>query len=484
MYSERAKTLLTFSLMADMICIAMAFGSALLLRSYQEFVPFLRSISSHEWTMSEMDRAELAAPLITFLLVWLAYLRRSGLYTRRPAEKPAVFVPIYFKGVLIGVLLSGAVLYGLKMPISRLFFSYFFTCGLVLLISKQFLFSYLHLQLRTSDSHRRHALVIGSPASGAWFSSIVASASSNGYSLVGLLLPDDCTDAETGAVPIIGTVSDLDRVLLESPVDEVFIVGSGPELANYAPIAETLIHRGRVVSLVSTLASSKKGIRGRITEFTGVPMISYGPMPRDEVQSGTKRILDVTVSGLALIVLAPVFAVVAILIKILDPGPVFFSHQRLGWGGKRFKLHKFRSMKVNAEKILRSNPILYKSYVENDYKIPEEQDPRISPLGRFLRKSSLDELPQFWNVFKGEMTLVGPRPIVPAELEKYQPYEDLFLSVKPGITGRWQADGRSNVKYPERAFMDIDYIGDHSALADLAIVIKTVPSVIRGKGAR
>jgi lipopolysaccharide/colanic/teichoic acid biosynthesis glycosyltransferase len=140
-------------------------------------------------------------------------------------------------------------------------------------------------------------------------------------------------------------------------------------------------------------------------------------------------------------------------------------------------------MRADAERILRADGELYRRYVANDFKLAEAEDPRLSSLGRFLRRTSLDELPQFWNVLRGDMTLVGPRPIVPAEIEKYEPYADLFLSVRPGLTGRWQVLGRSGIRYPERAFVDFDYIGGAKLRDDLSILLRTVPAVVRRRGA-
>jgi lipopolysaccharide/colanic/teichoic acid biosynthesis glycosyltransferase len=162
---------------------------------------------------------------------------------------------------------------------------------------------------------------------------------------------------------------------------------------------------------------------------------------------------------------------------------VLFAQERLGLGGQRFRLLKFRSMVHDAERRLRQHPDLYGEYLRNDYKLPEDRDPRITRLGRFLRKSSLDELPQLWNVLRGEMTLVGPRPIVPEEIERYRPYADILLSVKPGLTGSWQVSGRSQLAYPARAFLDLDYIARHTLRQDLGILVKTLPAVVRRRGA-
>jgi lipopolysaccharide/colanic/teichoic acid biosynthesis glycosyltransferase len=131
-----------------------------------------------------------------------------------------------------------------------------------------------------------------------------------------------------------------------------------------------------------------------------------------------------------------------------------------------------------------SNPTLYQKYIENNYKLPKGEDPRITPLGAFLRRTSLDELPQLFNVLKGDMSLVGPRPIVPAEIDKYGEYGPLFMAVKPGLTGNWQIKGRSNISdYSRRAVLDIEYIRDQSLKTDVDILLKTIPAVVWRKGA-
>lgn len=163
-----------------------------------------------------------------------------------------------------------------------------------------------------------------------------------------------------------------------------------------------------------------------------------------------KRFLDIVGSLLALIVFSPLFLVLSLLIKNRDGGSAFFAQERIGKGGKPFMMYKFRSMKMDAEKILRSDPELYQKYVANDYKLLAEEDPRITPIGRWMRRTSVDELPQFFNILKGDMSIIGPRPVVEKELAEYGDRKDKFLSVKPGAMGLWQATGRSNISYPER----------------------------------
>jgi lipopolysaccharide/colanic/teichoic acid biosynthesis glycosyltransferase len=196
-----------------------------------------------------------------------------------------------------------------------------------------------------------------------------------------------------------------------------------------------------------------------------------------------KRTVDVVLSALGILLLAPLLVAVAVGVKVESPGPVFFRQKRLGLGGEPFTIFKFRSMRKDAEEILAGNEELNRRHQENGFKLPESEDPRISAFGAFLRKSSLDELPQLFNVLKGDMSLVGPRPIVVPELEHYGEGASTFLAVRPGVTGQWQINGRSEVGYPQRALLDIDYIREWSLGSDLDILVRTVPAVIRRKGA-
>jgi len=198
----------------------------------------------------------------------------------------------------------------------------------------------------------------------------------------------------------------------------------------------------------------------------------------------SKRLFDFLVSLILIVILIPLFGVLSVVYCVGEnKGPIFFSQKRYGKNGEMFKIYKFRSMVVNADKKLKSNRDLYKRYVENNYKLEPHEDPRITRFGQFLRKTSLDELPQLFNVFLGNMSLVGPRPIVREELEEYGTYKEEFLSVKPGVTGYWQASGRSNVQYPERVDVELYYIRNRSFIFDIKIIFLTIKAVLFGKGA-
>ena len=198
-----------------------------------------------------------------------------------------------------------------------------------------------------------------------------------------------------------------------------------------------------------------------------------------------KRLFDILFSILALILLSPVFLIIALLMKILSPGPIFFGHKRVGKNGKFFRVYKFRTMVINAEEILNewlnNNPKLKEEY-ERDFKLKD--DPRIIPvIGNFMRKSSLDELPQFFNSLIGNMSVVGPRPIVEKELKKYDKFAPKLLTIKPGVTGLWQVSGRNDIDYKERVAMDMEYIDNRTFIGDIKIIFQTVMVMVFRKGA-
>ena len=195
-----------------------------------------------------------------------------------------------------------------------------------------------------------------------------------------------------------------------------------------------------------------------------------------------KRVIDVILASVALILLSPLFAIIAIAIKIDSKGPVFFAHKRIGKNGKIIKLYKFRSMVINAEELIKSfTPEQMREYKEN-YKLTN--DPRITKVGKFLRKTSLDELPQLINIINGDLSIIGPRPVVADELEKYGVNKDKFLSVTPGLTGYWAANGRSNTTYEQRMEMELYYIDNLSLKMDIKVFFKTILSFLKKEGAR
>lgn len=201
-----------------------------------------------------------------------------------------------------------------------------------------------------------------------------------------------------------------------------------------------------------------------------------------KVYNLVKRIFDIVMALFALLILLPVFIIIAILIKSDDGGPIFYKHKRVGKNGKSIYVYKFRSMAVNADEIFSHFTEEQIKEFEKYYKL--ENDPRITRIGDFLRKTSLDELPQFLNILKGDMSFVGPRPVVSKELNKFGDNQDLLLSIRPGLTGWWACSGRSDTSYEQRVDLEIYYVNNYCAKLDFLCLVKTIGAVIEGKGAK
>jgi lipopolysaccharide/colanic/teichoic acid biosynthesis glycosyltransferase len=196
------------------------------------------------------------------------------------------------------------------------------------------------------------------------------------------------------------------------------------------------------------------------------------------------RIFDIVFSLLIIIILSPIIILFSLIIIYSNGFPIFFKHLRVGKNGKKFHIYKFRSMVKDAEEILHKNKELYKKYVRSGYKINANEDPRILPVGKFIRKTSIDEIPQFFNVLRGDMSIVGPRPVVESEMyDLYKENFQFYQSVKPGITGLWQVSGRSNLTGNSRAALDIEGIKKKSIVYDFYIILKTVKEVFKRTGA-
>lgn len=197
-----------------------------------------------------------------------------------------------------------------------------------------------------------------------------------------------------------------------------------------------------------------------------------------------KLLFDKLFAAAALVTVAPVMLVIALVLRATDPGPVFYAHRRIGRNGRSFKCYKFRTMYMDGDarlaRIFEIDPIARADWAAAQ---KLENDPRVHPVGDFLRKSSLDELPQFWNVLKGDMSIVGPRPIVTAEIERYGAAFADYCAVRPGVTGPWQVGGRNDTGYRERVALDSDYVRNATFLTDINIVLKTVGVVLRRRGA-
>ena len=274
----------------------------------------------------------------------------------------------------------------------------------------------------------------------------------------------------------------VDELRREAP-DEVYVdLAAGLDEATLTAIGSRLLMDGATVHFVFSQVG-RPPLRATVRAVGDDCIVSLHAVTDATFPRLVRRVADVVGAALLLALLSPVFAVVAALVWTSMGRPIVHVQERLGRGGRRFPLFKFRSMVVDAESQLRHTPGAWQRYVESDFKLPADEDVRITPLGRVLRRTSLDELPQLWNVLRGEMSLVGPRAIVPEELAEYGEYGRMLLRVKPGLTGVWQVSGRSTISYPERARIDLRYVEGRTLRGDLGILVRTLPAVIRQRGA-
>jgi exopolysaccharide production protein ExoY len=268
----------------------------------------------------------------------------------------------------------------------------------------------------------------------------------------------------------------------ETPDEVYFDLDAGLDERMLTHVGAGLLMDGRAVHFVFPQLGRPR-VRAVARSIGSESVISLHAVTDGLALRAVRRLGDVAVAAALLVLLAPILAVVAMLVWWKMGRPILYVQERLGREGRRFPLYKFRSMVRDAEEELRRTPDVWRRYVAGNFKLPPREDTRITPLGHLLRRTSLDELPQLWNVLRGDLSLVGPRAIVPAELAEYGDYGRMLLRVKPGLTGLWQVSGRSTIGYPERARMDLRYVEGRSLVQDLRILLRTLPAVIRQRGA-
>jgi exopolysaccharide biosynthesis polyprenyl glycosylphosphotransferase len=302
-----------------------------------------------------------------------------------------------------------------------------------------------------------------------------------GLRILGFLdAPNDTGNVFLLKYKLIGGLDDLEEILRNKIVDEVFVFL--PIKSFYSEIEEILHvceNIGVEVKIPTDLFSLKLA-KSTVSEYGAVSVIDLYTSPIITWQLLIKRLIDITASAVLLILLSPLFAVVSILIKGTFRGPVFFKQQRVGYNGRFFNCLKFRTMVENAEALQKD--LLRLNEMEGPvFKI--KNDPRVTKVGRVLRKTSIDELPQLINVLKGDMSLVGPRPPIPSEVNEYVLKDRRRLSMRPGMTCLWQVKGRNAIPFEKWMELDREYIDNWSLMLDFKILAKTIPAVLRGSGA-
>lgn len=413
-------------------------------------------------------------------LAWTGSFVTLGVYNPRQVTHWIDEVQRVVLAHAVAALLMAGMLYLVKQEMPRLAFGYFFVLSLaLLLIYRGGLRAWQRRQGRMATAQVR-VLIVGAGAVGRNVATELASKHWPELRLLGFLDDNPAKQAETpGHLPILGALADAPRIVTELKVDEVLI-------------ALPLRAHQRFVDLVATLQAHAVRVRvvpdyfelaffgATVESLAGIPLIGLRDPAIDGFQRFVKRLLDLAVAGVSLIFASPLLLAVAAAIKLEDGGPIFYRSPRMGENGAGFDMLKFRTMRVGADK----EQALYNQVDEAGnvlHKRPD--DPRVTRVGRFLRRTSLDELPQLLNVLRGEMSMVGPRPELPWLVEKYSPWQRKRFSVPQGITGWWQINGRSDRPLHLHTEDDLYYIQNYSIWLDLLILWRTIPVVLRRRGA-
>lgn len=415
-------------------------------------------------------------------LIYFAFLAYSGLYSKRlPFWKNA---EILFRVCIFVNVLAIVFMYftGKAGDISRLF----------IVISGILSFCYLLLGrhftkklLIAGSLWQKPVVIVGAGKTAEILAKTFMDEPGIGYKIVGLV--EDCyTDKPMlNRYPHLGCFSNAEEAVIKSGVQDVIIAAPGLERKELLDIVYRVQPHVRSLTIVPDLFGmplSNMEAETLFNEKTIMLKIRNNMMlARNRF---FKRTFDLVCSICGVIAISPLLLAIAIAIYVSNPGPIFFAHKRIGVNGKKFPCYKFRSMVMDAEtalgKYLMENPKARAEW-EKDFKLKD--DPRITSIGKFLRKTSLDELPQLFNVMKGEMSLVGPRPIIDKEIIKYGDYINDYYLVRPGITGYWQVSGRNDVDYDSRVQMDSWYVRNWSLWQDIVLLLKTVKVVFTRKGA-
>lgn len=385
-----------------------------------------------------------------------------------------------FSATLVAFLLAAGLLYFYRTPISRTFITaYFLFCGTLLFFSRLLLFTVFQY-FPVAPTRKKKILIIGTNFRAEQFAELVIRNPGWGYEIIGFLDKDPQRVGNSiEGLPVMGTLDQIETILRNNQVDQVVVSVPRSWLGELESTVFLCEEIGITVHLIADffqLMISKTNFE----DFYGMPILSFLPPPERPFERMIKRGIDISASGLGLLLLSPFLAAIALLIKITMPGPVLFCHERVGRNKRRFQMYKFRTMVVDAE--AKKRELAAVNEMDGPvFKI--EDDPRVTWFGKFLRRFSIDELPQLWNVFAGDMSLVGPRPPTPDEVEKYDRRYLRRLSMRPGLTCIWQVSGRNLIGFADWMKMDLYYIDNWSLWLDFQILLQTIPVVLTGHGA-
>jgi len=421
--------------------------------------------------------------IVLFSVIWVLILTKLNAYTYQRFTSFARELKMVLKTSLIGTLILFAGDFILRFEyIPRTYVGIFFVVNFFSLAGEKIILFEVAKKIREKGQNRKKVIVVGCGLRAKNFIETVEKNLGWGLDILGLVVDrDSLREKERYGKKVLGSTQEMAEILHQCPVDEVIMCASGNELSRleFEEVFEICEWEGVQIRVNSDLLG-KLTKKVTVDQIYGLSIISFLTTPNNEWAIYLKRLVDILVSGIVLIILSPVFLMIAVAIKLTSEGPVFYDWNVVGFNKKAFRSWKFRTMLANADE-MKENLTQLNEMNWPVFKV--KNDPRITKVGGFLRKFSLDELPQLWSVLKGDMSLVGPRPSFPHELARYESWHRRKLSIKPGITCLWQVEGRNKISdFNEWIRMDLEYIDNWSLWLDIKILLKTIPAVFKGTG--
>jgi exopolysaccharide biosynthesis polyprenyl glycosylphosphotransferase len=469
MFSRPRKARVLFGL-SDLILVSLAFEAA-----YQTRVVL------HLHFIFYLNYERQAFLMGSALLAWVATALWLGIYDKLDTAHPRIILRDTARQCAYGALFLVVFEYVLRLDLSRGFVLMFAATAWVLLFLFRLTAGRLIGVFRRGLSAAQYVMVVGTSGRAQRLAKDLERSVEYGVRLRGFL--SERTDAQRSEIALdsaypVYPIRELPALLAENVIDEIVFAVESESIAELEEIF---------------LLCDEEGVRTRVAvdffphvnstvsldRFGATPLLTFSAAPYDEIRLLIKRSIDIALALAGLVVLAPFMLLVAIAIRLSSPGPAIFRQQRCGLNGRRFEFYKFRSMVQDAEQLKPS--LEHLNVRQTAFKIPD--DPRLTALGRILRKFSIDEWPQLWNVLRGDMSLVGPRPAVPSEVERYKRWQRRRLRMRPGLTCLWAVSGRDNVDFETWMKLDMQYIDNWSLALDWQILLRTIPRVLTGHGA-
>ncbi len=468
MLGNQRKTRVLF-ILADIALATLAFGIAYQIRGRLDW-----------HFLFYLTRQQKVLILGFSLLAWVMVGWWFEAYDKLDTRNPRTILRDSVRQCASGALCLLVFEYALRMDLSRFFLALYVSLTWAFILIFRLTAGRVLGVIRREFATPHYVMIVGTGERAVRIAKTLEKSAHYGVRLHGFFGVADTGPAQIALVseyPVY-PLAHLTSVLRQSVVDEIIFAVESGSLAELEDVF---------------LLCDQEGIRTRVAvdffphihstisldRLETTPLLTFTATPHDEIRLLVKRATDVIVAAAGLLVLSPLMAAIAVLIRITSPGKAIFRQVRCGLNGRRFLLYKFRSMCQNAEELKPS--VAHLNIRATAFKIPD--DPRVTPIGRYLRKFSIDEWPQLWNVLRGDMSLVGPRPAIPSEVDQYQRWQRRRLRMRPGLTCLWALSGRDNVDFDTWMKMDMQYIDDWSLALDWKILLGTIPRTLTGRGA-